>query len=94
MPDAYDGFSGRTCRGVLAASLLLAAATVLTDPRQKGADGGTTPLTRGRLQIQSEGAEVYYRNLAIRRITEFPKGYRPLTGAPDTPSLIGAGRAD
>ena len=28
------------------------------------------PLTRGRIQLQSEAAEVFYRNIAIRRITE------------------------
>jgi hypothetical protein len=49
---------------------------VLTNPRQPAA-GGLAPLTRGRFQIQSEGAEVYYRNIAVRRITEFPDGYRP-----------------
>lgn len=31
-----------------------------------------TPLTKGKLQIQSEGAEVYYRNIRIRPITTFP----------------------
>ena len=30
------------------------------------------PLTRGRIQLQSEAAEVFYRNIAIRRITELP----------------------
>jgi Domain of Unknown Function (DUF1080) len=31
-----------------------------------------TPLTQGKLQIQSEGAEVYYRNIRLRPIKEFP----------------------
>lgn len=44
---------------------------VLTNPRRPAAGGGTAPLTRGRLQIQSEGAEVSYRNLVFRRIAEF-----------------------
>ena len=30
------------------------------------------PLTKGRIQLQSEAAEVFYRNIAIRRITELP----------------------
>lgn len=30
------------------------------------------PLTRGQIQIQSEGAECYYRRIEIRSITEFP----------------------
>jgi|LakMenEpi03Aug12_release.lakeMendotaPanAssembly.Ray.scaffolds.fasta_scaffold282543_2 hypothetical protein len=31
-------------------------------------DGREVPLTRGRIQLQSEAAEVYFRNIAIRRI--------------------------
>jgi hypothetical protein len=50
---------------------------VLTNPRQPKEDGGTEPLLAGRFQIQSEGAEVFYRDIAVRRITEFPKKYRP-----------------
>jgi hypothetical protein len=30
------------------------------------------PLTKGRLQIQSEGAEVFYRNIEVRPISEWP----------------------
>jgi hypothetical protein len=30
------------------------------------------PQTKGKLQIQSEGAEVYYRNIRLRPITAFP----------------------
>ena len=33
-------------------------------------DGREVPLTRGRLQFQSEAAEVFYRNIAIRAIGE------------------------
>jgi len=50
---------------------------VLTNPRQPAAEGGTGPLSKGRLQIQTEGAEVFYRNIAVQPITEFPKPYRP-----------------
>ena len=31
-----------------------------------------TPLTRGQIQLQTEGAEVYYKGMRIRSITEFP----------------------
>lgn len=44
---------------------------VLTNPRRPAAGGGTAPLTRGRLLIQFEGAEVCYRNLVVRRNAEF-----------------------
>ena len=36
------------------------------------------PLTKGKLQLQSEAAEVFYRNIRIRPITELPVALRPL----------------
>ena len=47
---------------------------VLTESWQtvKGKD---EPLTKGKLQLQSEGAEVFYRNIAIRPITKIPDEY-------------------
>jgi hypothetical protein len=42
---------------------------VLTGLRHR-VDGREVPLTRGRIQFQSEAAEVFYRNIAVRRITE------------------------
>jgi hypothetical protein len=44
---------------------------VLTGLRQK-TDGGEAPLTKGKVQFQSEGAEVFYRRIAIRPIKEIP----------------------
>lgn len=38
-------------------------------------DGKYIPLTGGKLQIQSEAAEVYYRDLAIRKIDAMPAEY-------------------
>jgi hypothetical protein len=35
-------------------------------------NGATRPLTSGKIQIQSEGSEVYYRNLELRKITALP----------------------
>ena len=37
-------------------------------------NGTTRPLTSGKIQIQSEGSEVFYRNLEIRPIKELPAG--------------------
>jgi hypothetical protein len=34
---------------------------------------GDKPLTKGKIQIQSEGAEVFYRNLEIEKITRLPE---------------------
>ena len=44
----------------------------LTGLRQKS-DAGEAVLTRGRLQFQSEAAEVFYRAIAIRPIAEIPR---------------------
>lgn len=40
------------------------------------------PLTRGKIQIQSEAAEVQYRRVKIRPITEFPASLEELTAPP------------
>ena len=44
---------------------------ILTGSRQKVGDK-EVPLTKGKIQIQSEGAEVYYRNITIRPIEAIP----------------------
>ncbi|NIJ44267.1 type 1 glutamine amidotransferase [Wenyingzhuangia heitensis] len=36
---------------------------------------GTSPLTRGRIQFQSEGAEIYYKDILIKSINGIPKKY-------------------
>ncbi len=48
---------------------------VLTNIRRK-TDAGEEPLTRGRIQLQSEGAEVYFRRLRLRPIKAVPPEYR------------------
>jgi hypothetical protein len=35
-------------------------------------NGTSTPLTSGKIEIQSEGAEAYYRNIKIRKIDSMP----------------------
>jgi hypothetical protein len=47
-------------------------ALVLTGLRQK-ADGKEIPLTKGRVELQTESAEIYFRNIKIRQITEIPQ---------------------
>lgn len=39
-------------------------------------DGKEIPLTKGKIQIQSEGAEIFYRNITIESITEIPARVR------------------
>jgi hypothetical protein len=45
----------------------------LTHIRKAGGTGET--LTRGKIQIQSEGAEVFYRNIAIKPLSKIPDEY-------------------
>ncbi len=47
---------------------------VLTNSRQI-VNGKEVPLVVGKLQLQSEGAEVFYRNIQVRPIHEIPKKY-------------------
>jgi Domain of Unknown Function (DUF1080) len=44
--------------------------------RQVQPDNSLVPLTAGRIQFQSEGAECYYRAIEIRPLTEIPVDYR------------------
>src|SRR5262245_5368133 len=47
-------------------------ALVLTGLRQK-VDGKEVPLTKGRIELQTESAEIFFRNIQIRHVTEIPK---------------------
>jgi hypothetical protein len=47
-------------------------AVVLTGLRQT-VDGKEIPLTRGRIELQTESAEIFFRNIQIRHIGEIPK---------------------
>ncbi|MGL4461428.1 MAG: family 16 glycoside hydrolase, partial [Planctomycetia bacterium] len=40
---------------------------------------GWKPLTKGKIQIQSEAAEVYYREVKIRPMKSFPKFLESIT---------------
>jgi hypothetical protein len=47
---------------------------VLTGSRHKVNDR-EEPLTKGKIQLQSEGAEVFYRNIAVKPISTIPDEY-------------------
>jgi len=47
---------------------------VLTNSRRKVGDK-EEPLTKGKIQLQSEGAEVFYRNIAIKPLEKIPEEY-------------------
>ena len=48
----------------------------LFNSRNENSDGQTVPLQKGRIQIQSEGAEAYYKNVTIKPIDNIPNEYK------------------
>jgi 3-keto-disaccharide hydrolase len=61
---------GNTCVHVVNGKVNM----ILTNPKWR-VEGKEAPLTRGKIQIQSEGAEVFYRNIAVRPLTKIPDEY-------------------
>jgi hypothetical protein len=49
---------------------------VLHNSRKRDANGNWEALKKGRIQIQSEAAEAWYRNIMIKPITEIPQQYK------------------
>lgn len=47
----------------------------LKNARYKDKDGRWVPMTGGKLQFQSEAAEVFYRGFQVRKIAAIPKEY-------------------
>ena len=46
-----------------------------------GKPGNTVPVTKGQIQIQSEAAEVYYKNMTItENLEDFPENYKKQLG--------------
>jgi hypothetical protein len=46
---------------------------MVQDLQLVGEDGKTTPYTKGRIQLQTEGADLYYRDITIEPINAMPK---------------------
>lgn len=42
----------------------------------KNTDGKIAPLTKGKIQIQSEAAEVFYKNIQIKSISKLPRKFK------------------
>ena len=47
----------------------------LTDSRYKDENGNNIPLTKGKIQLQSEAAEVFYKDIKIKNIDSIPPQY-------------------
>lgn len=45
---------------------------VLYRSRQQDGNGQDSPLTKGKLQLQSEGAEIFYRNIMMESVDRIP----------------------
>ena len=52
------------------------AVMALFNSRHKNLDGEIVPLQKGRIQIQSEAAEAYYKNIEIKAINKIPNKYK------------------
>ncbi|GAB3501273.1 DUF1080 domain-containing protein [Spirosoma knui] len=51
---------------------------VLKDSRYTKPDGQDVPMRRGKIQLQSEAAEVFYRDIRIKPLEAMPKAYAGL----------------
>lgn len=48
----------------------------LFNSRVQNAQGDIVPLTKGRIQLQSEAAEVYYKNIEIKSLSKIPNKFK------------------
>lgn len=56
----------------------------LFDTSEDGPGGeGRVPLVKGQIQLQSEGAELFYRRVEIRPLAEFPASIKPFATRPE-----------
>ena len=55
---------------------------VLDGLRSVEADGTERPMTRGRIQLQSEAAEVFFKDIEIRPLDRMPEAYTAVFDAP------------
>ena len=62
------------CVGDTAVHVVNGQVTMVLYHSRRPANGSFEPLTKGKIQLQSEGAEVFYRNLRILPIDRMPAG--------------------
>ena len=60
------------CLGQTSVHVVNGRANMVLTGLRHGVEGREVPLTRGRIQFQSEAAEVFFRDIAIRPISEMP----------------------
>lgn len=49
---------------------------VMENPVMYDEQGNSSPLTKGKIQLQSEGAELYYKNIKIRSVKGLPQVFQ------------------
>ena len=64
------------CVGDTALHVMNGVVTMALTHTRHVADGKTVPLTKGKIQLQSEGGEIFYRNIEIENISQLPKNLR------------------
>lgn len=60
------------CKGATSVHIVNGVVNMILYNSRQMDNGNDTPLTEGKIQIQSEGAEIFYRNIQIRQIEEIP----------------------
>jgi hypothetical protein len=60
------------CYGNTSAHVVNGVVTMILENSRMVIDNIENPLTKGKIQIQTEGAEIYYRNIKIKPISAFP----------------------
>jgi len=65
------------CFGDVAVHVVNGAVVMINYSSGKYEDGSVKPLTAGKIQFQSEGGEMFMRNLKIRNIEAIPEGLLP-----------------
>jgi hypothetical protein len=62
------------CIGDTAVHVVNRVVVMILNHSSQWDNGQLKPLDRGKIQIQSEGAEVYYRNIQVEIVTKVPAG--------------------
>ena len=62
------------CRGDTSVHILNGVVNMVLYHNRQYDNGKETPLTKGKIQLQSEGSEVFYKNIRLQEIKNIPKG--------------------
>lgn len=63
------------CLGTTAYHIVNGNVVMMLENSQQYVDGNPISLSKGKLQLQSEAAEIYYKDIKIRPINRIPKTY-------------------